>query len=88
MAIDIFLTCCLSPRSLGGLFFLLAPVPRLHYRTAGCAQAEKPAERVIFGRPSNNIKCGIVGMPNVGKSTTFNIMCSMSVPAENFPVSV
>ena len=25
-------------------------------------------------------------MPNVGKSTTFNLMCSMSVPAENFPV--
>tara|TARA_B100000524_G_C23640689_1_gene366562 strand:+ start:1183 stop:1662 length:480 start_codon:yes stop_codon:yes gene_type:complete len=24
-------------------------------------------------------------MPNVGKSTTFNIMCNMSVPAENFP---
>ena len=24
-------------------------------------------------------------MPNVGKSTTFNIMCKMSVPAENFP---
>ena len=29
---------------------------------------------------------GLVGMPNVGKSTTFNLMCSMSVPAENFPV--
>ena len=25
-------------------------------------------------------------MPNVGKSTTFNLMCSMTVPAENFPV--
>ena len=24
-------------------------------------------------------------MPNVGKSTTFNIMCNMSVAAENFP---
>jgi len=25
-------------------------------------------------------------MPNVGKSTTFNLMCNMSVAAENFPV--
>ena len=27
----------------------------------------------------------IVGMPNVGKSTTFNIMSKLSVPAENYP---
>jgi len=26
-----------------------------------------------------------VGMPNVGKSTTFNLLCKMSVAAENFP---
>lgn len=28
---------------------------------------------------------GIVGLPNVGKSTTFNLLCKMSIPAENFP---
>jgi obg-like ATPase 1 len=28
---------------------------------------------------------GIVGLPNVGKSTFFNLLCDMHVPAENFP---
>jgi obg-like ATPase 1 len=28
---------------------------------------------------------GIVGMPNVGKSTTFNLMSKLSVPSENYP---
>jgi obg-like ATPase 1 len=46
---------------------------------------EKPPERPPLGRHSNNVAAGIVGMPNVGKSTTFNTMCQMSVPAENFP---
>lgn len=28
---------------------------------------------------------GIVGLPNVGKSTFFNLLCKMHVPAENYP---
>lgn len=38
-----------------------------------------------LGRPSNNVKTGVVGLPNVGKSSLFNILCGMEVAAENYP---
>jgi len=39
-----------------------------------------------FGRVKNNLKMGIVGLPNVGKSSLFNLLGeSASAAAENFP---
>ncbi|BGI51376.1 MAG: redox-regulated ATPase YchF [Buchnera aphidicola (Ceratovacuna japonica)] len=32
-----------------------------------------------------SLKCGIVGLPNVGKSMLFNILTKLNVPSKNFP---
>ena len=40
---------------------------------------------IVLGRPGNNVKIGILGLPNVGKSSFFNLLTKMNVPAENFP---
>ncbi len=49
----------------------------------------KKKEEVVvknrLGRVSNTLQMGIVGMPNVGKSTTFNLLSKLNVPAENYP---
>ncbi|CDW53501.1 GTP binding protein CG1354 [Trichuris trichiura] len=39
----------------------------------------------LIGRIGTNLKVGIVGLPNVGKSTFFNVLTKSAVPAENFP---
>lgn len=43
-------------------------------------------EKVLLGRPGNNLKSGIVGLANVGKSTLFQAItkCNLGNPA-NFP---
>jgi obg-like ATPase 1 len=46
---------------------------------------EEPTKKMILGRASNTLKMGLVGLPNVGKSTTFNFLSKLGVPAENYP---
>lgn len=43
-------------------------------------------KKILLGRPGNNLKAGIVGLANVGKSSLFNAMTKAYLSAaENFP---
>ncbi|XP_060529632.1 obg-like ATPase 1 isoform X1 [Cylas formicarius] len=45
----------------------------------------EPERKPIIGRVGTNLRVGIVGVPNVGKSTFFNVLTKSSAAAENFP---
>ncbi|CAG09966.1 unnamed protein product, partial [Tetraodon nigroviridis] len=45
--------------------------------------APKPAP--LIGRFGTSLKIGVVGLPNVGKSTFFNVLTKSQAAAENFP---
>jgi obg-like ATPase 1 len=40
---------------------------------------------VAFGRVRKNLKMGCVGLPNVGKSSLFNLLTEQSAASENYP---
>eukprot|EP01105_Mastigella_eilhardi_P000939 TRINITY_DN1117_c0_g1_i1.p1 TRINITY_DN1117_c0_g1~~TRINITY_DN1117_c0_g1_i1.p1 ORF type:complete len:404 (-),score=141.49 TRINITY_DN1117_c0_g1_i1:157-1368(-) len=49
-------------------------------------KAEQPRKPVPqLGRLGKNLAIGIVGLPNVGKSTLFNLLGKCTVPASNYP---
>jgi len=45
---------------------------------------DQVATKVIFGRVKSHLKMGIVGLPNVGKSSLFNLLTKLQVRADNF----
>lgn len=54
--------------------------------TAPKSKKGEPEKKILLGRPGNNLKTGIVGVPNVGKSSFFNLLSKTSLSnAANFP---
>lgn len=45
-------------------------------------KVEIPEIKPLIGRVGTNLKVGIVGVPNVGKSTFFNVITKSAAPAE------
>jgi obg-like ATPase 1 len=39
-------------------------------------------EKILLGRPGNNLKSGIVGLANVGKSTLFNAISKVRLSSD------
>lgn len=48
-------------------------------------KVEEPERKPLIGRVGTSLKVGIVGVPNVGKSTFFNVLTKSQAAAENFP---
>lgn len=49
-------------------------------------KSNAPEKKLLLGRPGNNLKVGIVGLPNVGKSSFFNVLSDTDLgKAANFP---
>ncbi|KAG2494078.1 hypothetical protein HYH03_007720 [Edaphochlamys debaryana] len=49
------------------------------------AKTYEPQGAARFGRVRNSLKMGIVGLPNVGKSSLFNLLTAQNIAAENYP---
>eukprot|EP00043_Microstomoeca_roanoka_P011125 m.105053 g.105053 ORF g.105053 m.105053 type:complete len:471 (-) comp15101_c0_seq1:134-1546(-) len=82
-------SCSSSPRSpVLSAFSPLSSYARPRHRTAKKMPPKKDVEEespLLLGRFGTSLKIGIVGLPNVGKSTSFNVLTKSEAPAENFP---
>lgn len=85
----LFRAASTSPRLI--VFDLKVPVAAWFHSTPLAYRRMPPKKKVeekktVLGRPGNNLKIGIVGLPNVGKSSLFNVMSQTQLAnAANFP---
>ncbi len=63
----------------------MAPTAWPHCRRSECTERDAEAAHARQGNVLMGIKCGIVGLPNVGKSTLFNALTKAQIAAENYP---
>jgi ribosome biogenesis GTPase A len=62
----------------GRVFFSAIPKAKVKMPPKKNQIVEKP----LLGRPGNHLKMGIVGLPNVGKSSFFNSITNSAMPSE------
>ncbi|CAE1151629.1 OLA1 [Acanthosepion pharaonis] len=72
-------------RWVNDLFCLAILVKRVYKSRMPPKKKEEVQLPALIGRVGTNLKIGIVGLPNVGKSTFFNILTKSQAAAENFP---
>ncbi|KAG2459493.1 OLA1 ATPase, partial [Polypterus senegalus] len=74
---------CVSHNAVGGLELVGRALSCL--RSMPPKKGDAPKQPPLIGRFGTSLKIGIVGLPNVGKSTFFNVLTSSQADAENFP---
>jgi hypothetical protein len=91
-AFDRSLACCRGSREgrMQDAMAWLHTSPETRRSASGLESAEArpagaPSRTTTTERRNMSLQCGIVGLPNVGKSTLFNALTKAGIAAENYP---